>query len=117
MLVVFGLVFGAGGVLATIPLPLAGLGLYALALYISPVFVALLIGRLLMGHFSATGFLALVIGLIVLAVAGGHPLRRLGHHRLGHGTGSGWRAAGRPRRGAAGGLAWPGFRRQPFKDE
>ena len=73
VLVVFGLVFGAGGVLATIPLPLAGLGLYALALYISPVFVALLIGRLLMGHFSATGFLALVIGLIVLAALGAIP--------------------------------------------
>ena len=70
VLVIFGVVFGAGGVLATIPLPLAGLGLYALALYISPVFVALLIGRLLMGRFSATGFLALVVGLIVLAVLG-----------------------------------------------
>ena len=73
VLVIFGLVFGAGGVLATIPLPLAGLGLYALALFISPVFVALLIGRLLTGRFSATGFLALVIGLIVLAVLGAIP--------------------------------------------
>ena len=73
VLVVFGLVFGAGGVLATIPLPLAGLGLYALALFISPVFVALLIGRLLTGRFSATGFLALLIGLIVLAVLGAIP--------------------------------------------
>ena len=73
VLVIFGVVFGAGGVLATIPLPLAGLGLYALALYISPVFVALLIGRLLMGRFSATGFLALVVGLIVLAVLGAIP--------------------------------------------
>ena len=73
VLVVFGLVFGAGGVLATIPLPLAGLGLYALALYISPVFVALLIGRLLAGRFSATGFWALVVGLIVLAVLGAIP--------------------------------------------
>lgn len=73
VLVIFGLVFGAGGVLATIPLPLAGLGFYALALYISPVFVALLIGRLLTGRFSTTGFLALVIGLIVLAVLGAIP--------------------------------------------
>ena len=73
VLVIFGVVFGAGGVLATLPLPLAGLGLYALALYISPVFVALLIGRLLMGRFSATGFLALVVGLIVLAVLGAIP--------------------------------------------
>ena len=73
VLVIFGLVFGAGGVLATIPLPLAGLGLYALALFISPVFVALLIGRLLTGRFSATGSLALVIGLIVLAVLGAIP--------------------------------------------
>ena len=73
VLVIFGLVFGAGGVLATIPLPLAGLGLYALTLYIAPVFVGLLIGRLLIGRFSPTGFWALVVGLIVLAVLGAIP--------------------------------------------
>ena len=73
VLVIFGVVFGAGGVLATIPLPLAGLGLYALALYISPVFVALLIGRLLMERFSATGFWAVVVGLIVLSLLGAIP--------------------------------------------
>ena len=73
VLVIFGLVFGAGGVLATIPLPLAGLGLYALALFISPVFVGLLIGRLLIDRFSPTGFWALVVGLIVLAVLGAIP--------------------------------------------
>ncbi|MAG36350.1 MAG: hypothetical protein CL878_08910 [Dehalococcoidia bacterium] len=54
VLVFFGWVFGGGGVLATMPLPLTGLGLYALALYISPVFVALLIGSMIMGRVSPT---------------------------------------------------------------
>ncbi len=72
VLLIFALIFGAGGVFAVIPLPLAALGLFALALYISPVFVALLVGGMIMGRLSSgdrpAGFLALVVGLIVLAL-------------------------------------------------
>ena len=39
VMAIFALVFGAGGALATSPLPLAGLGLFALAVYISPIVI------------------------------------------------------------------------------
>ena len=77
VLVVFGLVFGTGGAFVAILWLLAGLVFCALAIYMSPVFVALLIGRLLMGRFSIgarpAGFLALLVGLIVMEVLGAIP--------------------------------------------
>ena len=77
LVVVFALVFG-GGVLAAVPAPIFGFGLYALALYISPVFVALLIGHLLLdrlqiGRFGGSGLVALLLGLVLLSLLGAIP--------------------------------------------
>ena len=77
VLVVFGQVFGTGGALVAILWLLAGLVFCALAIYVSPVFAALLIGRTVLARFSTggrqAGFLALLVGLIVLAVLGAIP--------------------------------------------
>ena len=77
LLVVFGIFFGAG-IVAAIPVPVFGLGALGLALYVSPVIAALVVGRLLMERLSMdssgwAGFLALLVGLAVLAILGAIP--------------------------------------------
>ena len=77
LLVIFGLAFGAG-ILAVIPLPIFGIGLFALAMYVSPVIAALVVGRIALERLSMettglAGFAALLVGLVLFAVLGAVP--------------------------------------------
>ena len=77
LLVIFGLAFGAG-ILAVIPVPIFGIGLFALAMYVSPVIAALVVGRIALERLSMettglAGFAALLVGLVVFAVLGAVP--------------------------------------------